>query len=148
VDFWWPSAPRPARIIALVGAVALLYGTLVHIVELVVGHGDPYPTLPGWLGIYFVSLTVLDPLAAALLLRCRRSGLVLSCAVLLSDAGANGYANYGLDKSTGVTLSRVGHAVLTLLAVTFTTAAVQLWSTSRPRRPSSGHERGTTPGRS
>jgi hypothetical protein len=134
VNDWWPAAPRPARIIALAGAVVLLYGTVVHVVELVAGGTDPYPTLPGWLAVYFVSLTVLDPLAAALLLQGRRSGLALSCAVLLTDAGANGYAVHRLDDSPGVTPDRVGHALLSLFALIFATAALRL--RAGPGRPS------------
>ncbi|GLY19669.1 hypothetical protein Kisp01_66830 [Kineosporia sp. NBRC 101677] len=131
VDFWWPGAARPARAIALVGAVALMYGTLVHLTQLAAGGWDPYPSLPNWLAVCFVSLTVLDPLAAVLLLRQRQVGLVLACAVLLSDSAANGYANYILDSSPGITTGRIGHAVVTVLAVTFTAAATQLWSTAR-----------------
>src|SRR3712207_9314870 len=50
----------------------LAYGTVVHVVQLAVAGGDPYPDLPGWLRTYFLSLTVLDPLAALLLSRRRR----------------------------------------------------------------------------
>jgi hypothetical protein len=87
--------------------------------------------VPDWLAAYFVSLTVLDPAAAALLLLRRRSGLILSCAVLLTDAAANGYANYVLDAADGITLGRIGQAVITVLAVALTAAAPRLWSSAR-----------------
>ncbi|MFG3644497.1 hypothetical protein ACGF3C_29920 [Micromonospora sp. NPDC047762] len=55
---------------------------------------------------------------AALLLAARRvQGLVLGCAVLVTDAAANGYANYVLDPAFGVTPGRIGQAVITALAV-------------------------------
>jgi len=47
--------------------VALAYGTVVHLGQLLPSGGAPYPGLPTWLSSYFVSLTVLDPLAAVLL---------------------------------------------------------------------------------
>ena len=135
MDDWWPAAPRWARIIAVTSAVALVYGTVVHLVQLAAGGLDPYPSVPDWLAAYFVSLTVLDPAAAVLLLLRRRSGLILSCAVLLTDAdadaAANGYAKYVLDDADGITLGRIGQAVITVLAVALTAAAPRLWSSSR-----------------
>lgn len=62
-------------------------------------------------------LAVLDALAAVFLLLRRRAGLVLGCAVLVTDAAANGYANCAIDASAGQTGGRVGHAVITLLAL-------------------------------
>ncbi|MGC5284768.1 hypothetical protein [Micromonospora sp. DT231] len=43
--------------------------------------------------------------------------------VLASDAVANGYANYVLDTAPGITLGRIGQAVITVLAVALVTAA-------------------------
>ncbi len=92
MDAWWPWpwpwpwAPRTARAAAFTCALALVYGTVVHVVHLAMGGTDPYPSMPRWLAAYFVSLTVLDPLAAVLLLQRRRAGLALGCTVLLTDA--------------------------------------------------------------
>ena len=115
-----------------VTAAVLAYGTVVHVLQLLVGGWDPYPSVPGWLAVYFVSLTVLDPLAAALLLLRRRAGLVLGCAVLVTDAAANGYANYAIDASVGLTVGRVGHAVITLLTLALLVATPRLWPWLRP----------------
>lgn len=127
----WRDAPRPARLVALGLVVVLAYGTLVHVVQLVAGGFAPYPDLPGWLRTYFVSLTALDPLAAVLLARRRRSGAVLAAAVLVTDALANGWANHVLDPAEGLTPGRVGHAVITVLALVATAALPQLWRASR-----------------
>lgn len=107
--------------------IVLGYGTCVHVAQLLLGGGAPYPSLPTWLATYFVALTALDPLAAVLLLLRQRAGLVLSCAVLSTDAAANGYANYALDASSGVTAGRLGQAVITALAVALLLAAPRLW---------------------
>ena len=40
----------------------------------------------------------------------------------------DGYATYFLDGVAGSTLDRLGHAVVTALAVAFSAAAVRLWS--------------------
>ncbi|MCZ2828079.1 hypothetical protein O2W14_04425 [Modestobacter sp. VKM Ac-2986] len=103
------------------------YGTVVHVVQLVAADLAPYPALPGWLRGYFTGLTVLDPLAAVLLARARRSGVVLAVGVLVTDAAANAWANLVLDPSPGLTPGRVGTAVLTVLALGLVVAARPLW---------------------
>ncbi|WP_448642673.1 hypothetical protein [Geodermatophilus sp. URMC 63] len=126
------GAPRSARVVAVGAVVVLAYGTAVHVVQLALSGGDPYPGLPGWLRAYFVSLTLLDPLAAALLALRRRGGVVLAVGVLVSDAVANGWANYALDPASGATAGRVGQAVVTLLALALLAATPLLWRATAP----------------
>jgi hypothetical protein len=46
----WGGAPRPARVAAAAAVLVLAYGVVVHVVQLVVAGGVPYPGLPaGWL---------------------------------------------------------------------------------------------------
>ncbi len=130
----WQGASRSVRIAALAVVVVLSYGTAVHVVQLVASGFNPYPDLPGWLRTYFTALTVLDPLAAVLLARRCRSGVVLALAVLVSDAAANGVANYLLDPAMGVTAGRIGHAVVTMLAIGACAAAPRLWHSASPLR--------------
>jgi len=128
----WRGAPPSVGRVARGFVVVLAYGTAVHVVQLVATGFDPYPGLPGWLRSYFISLTVLDPLAAVLLARRHRVGVVLAVAVLVSDAAANGIANYALDPAAGVTAGRVGHAVIMLLAVGACAVAPRLWRHAFP----------------
>ena len=128
----WSGLPDVVRRAVLVLSAVFVYGTVVHLVQLLVGGWNPYPSMPGWSAVYFVSLAVLDPLAAALLLLRRRSGLVLGCAVPITDAAANGYANYVIDASAGLTAGRAGHAVITLLALVLLVATPCLWPWLRP----------------
>lgn len=107
-------------------ALVLAYGGVVHAVQLA-GGWPPYPWVPGWLAAYFVSLTVLDPVAAWLLLERRRVGLYLAAFILVTDALANGYASYYLPM--GAPASRVAQAVITGLAVGSLVVAYQ----ARPR---------------
>lgn len=53
----------------------------------------------------------------------RREGLALGCAVLVTDAVANGYADYALDSSQGATAGRIGQSAITTLAVALLDAA-------------------------
>ncbi|WP_138757941.1 hypothetical protein [Modestobacter altitudinis] len=127
----WAGAPADVRAVARGAVLVLVYGTAVHLVQLVGSGFDPYPDLPGWLRAYFVSLTVLDPLAAVLLARRRRSGVALTVAVLATDALANGWANYALDPAAGVTAGRVGQAVISVLALVAVLTSRRLWRYAR-----------------
>jgi hypothetical protein len=110
----------------------------VHVVQLVAASFAPYPGLPGWLRAYCTALTVLNPLGAVLLARCHRSGVVLTVVVLVSDSAANGVANYALDPARGMTAGRLGHAVITVLAVAACAAAPALWRSAAPRASDAG----------
>jgi len=110
----WRGASQPVRVAAAVVVIVLAYGTAVHLVHLVSSGFDPYPEAPPWLRTYFVALTVVDLLAAVLLARRTRGGVVLAVAVLVSDAAANGWANYVLDPASGVTVGRVRQAGITV----------------------------------
>jgi len=101
-------------------------------VHLVSSGFDPYPEAPPWLRTYFVALTVVDLLAAVLLARRTRGGVVLAVAVLVSDAAANGWANYVLDPASGVTVGRVGQAGITVLAVAVCATTPRLWRATAP----------------
>lgn len=92
--------PRWLRL-AVSGYVALfVYGFLIHVGQIARGDYRAYP-IP--LAVFFTSLVVLDPLSAWALHRYGRAGAWLGAGVLAADAVANGYANYVLDPSPGVT---------------------------------------------
>ncbi len=130
----WGDAPRSVRVTVGVFVLVLAYGTVVHLLQLVASGFNPHPALPDWLRAYFTALTVLDPLAAVLLARRRRSGVVLAATVLVSDAAANGWANYALDDTAGITTGRVGQAVIAVLASALVIALPPLWRATSPRR--------------
>lgn len=132
----WHGQPTWLRVTALTFVALLAYGTVVHVVhvvQLLTGHENPYPHHPGWLTAYFLSLTALDPLAAVLLARCRRGGVALTVLVLVTDAVANALANYVYDDSVGVTAGRVGQAVITVLAVAAVMTGPAMWRTAARR---------------
>jgi hypothetical protein len=103
---------------------------------LIAGGLDPYPSMPSWLAGYFVTLTVADPATAVLLAFRRFEGLVMACVVLVTDALANGYANYVVDQAGGVTPGRVGQAVITVLTVALLVRAPAIAPWLRQPRPS------------
>ncbi|MEV4877220.1 hypothetical protein [Streptomyces cyaneofuscatus] len=113
-------APRwIAALVCGIAAVLILVGCVAHLTDLV-RHGlRPYAWAPTWLNLYWTALTVLDPLAALLLLGGMRRGLDLVCAVLLTDLVANWYAVYGIqhgDLATEPGLQRLTAFALLVLA--------------------------------
>ncbi|WP_422739944.1 hypothetical protein ACN263_12375 [Micromonospora sp. WMMD729] len=113
----WRGVPARVRLVVSAAVLVFAYGGVVHVLQLLVPGLRPQLALPGWLAVYFASLTLWDPLAALLLAARRPAGLALGCAVLVTDAAANGYANYVLDSAGGVTPGRIGQAVITALAL-------------------------------
>ena len=109
----WHGVPR--GVVGGAGQTLVLgYGGVVHVVQLAAGW-PPHPWAPTWLAVYFVSLTVLDPVAAWLLISRPRAGLDLVAAVLVTDALANGYASHCL--AAGAVASRAAQAAISCLAV-------------------------------
>ena len=149
----WAGVPRAVRVVVGAAVAVFVYGTAVHLGQLAAGGWHSYRGLPGWLAGYFVALTVLDPAAAGLLACRRRARLLLGCAVLLSDAAGNGYADYVIRPGQGITAGRAGQAVVTVLAVALVAVAPRLWPWLRPssraarRRtePAAGHQPPTAP---
>lgn len=129
----WSALPRWTRGALAAQIIVFIYGFTVHLAILLAGQAEVLDDeLPGWLGAYFTSLTVLNLAAAVLLARRRIAGVVLGCAVLVSDAAANAYAVYGLG--LGGNLAAAGQVIITVLAVLAVTTApavvTQLRSTS------------------
>ena len=123
----WHGEPAWLRATVLVFVGLLAYGTVVHMAQLLASDGHPYPNVPGWLGAYVIALTLLDPLAAVLLARRHRSGVALTVAVLVTDAVANALANYAYDATPGVTVGRIGQAVIICLAFAALATAPAMW---------------------
>ena len=127
----WADASRTNRRVALAGVVLLCYGTLLHIVQLLL-HGVNFNRdLPAWVVVYFTALTLLDPLGAFLLAQARSSGLVFAVSILVTDSIANSWVNFILDTSRGITVGRIGSTLLTLIAVAALAVTPRLWRSRR-----------------
>jgi hypothetical protein len=116
---WAYRTPRwVVSLVCMYAAGLLFVDAVAHLTDLL-RHGlRLYDWAPGWLNWYRSSLAVLDPLAAWLLLRGRRGGVTLACAIMATDLAANWYAIYGIQHSHFVAepdLQRLtGFAVLIL----------------------------------
>jgi hypothetical protein len=82
-------------VVCAIAAGLLLVGAVAHATDLL-RHGlQGYDRAPRWLNLYWSSLALLDPLAAALLISGKRRGTDLTCAIMTTDLAAHAYAAYG-----------------------------------------------------
>lgn len=72
-------------------------GTITHTLDLVLGGIDVYSSFPVPLRLFWVLLTVLDPLVVVLILLRKRAGVMLGVGVIVLDVGINAtvYATIG-----------------------------------------------------
>ncbi|MFF6904421.1 hypothetical protein ACFY9Q_00575 [Streptomyces sp. NPDC012389] len=126
-------APRLVVVqVCVIAAVLILVGAASHLADLAQHGLRPYAWAPTWLNLYWTALSVLDPLAALLLLCGMRRGLDLVCAILITDLVANWYAVYGIQHSS--LAAEPGLQRLTAFAL-LVPAAAPLLRRHLPRRP-------------
>ncbi|WP_139205388.1 MULTISPECIES: hypothetical protein [unclassified Plantibacter] len=86
-------APAPAvrtlRVFQILWVVGFLVGTTTHTADLILGGLDVYGGFPPGVRLFWVTLTVLDPITAVLIILRRRSGIVLGIAVIVADIAVN-----------------------------------------------------------
>lgn len=69
--------------------IGFLIGTTTHTADLILGGLNVYSGFPPGVRLFWVALTILDPITAALIIVRRRSGLVLGSAVIIADIVVN-----------------------------------------------------------
>ncbi|MDW2081305.1 hypothetical protein [Vibrio sp. 1640] len=72
-------------------------GGVVHLYDNIVGGFLPYDFAPRWLNMYWSALGLLDLLAAYLLVKHRRSGLVVMLLILITNVIFSSHAHYTLE---------------------------------------------------
>lgn len=85
--------PRWAVIsVCVIASMLLFVGASAHVTDLL-SHGlHPYAWAPSRLHLYWSSPALFDTLAAVLLIRGKRRGTDLACAIMATDLAANWYA--------------------------------------------------------
>ncbi|WP_291037778.1 hypothetical protein [Herbiconiux sp.] len=69
--------------------IGFLVGTTTHIADLILGGSHAYSGFPTGVRLFWVSVTILDPVTAALIIFRQRPGIVLGAAVILADIAVN-----------------------------------------------------------
>lgn len=123
------GASSPSRLLGIVRGVwivGFLIGTTTHVADLVLAGTNVYDGFPIAIRLFWVSLTVLDPLVAALLWFRLRAGVVLGVAVILADIAIN----WSVFSTIGG-LSLFGVVAQSLFAAFVLMTARPLWGSSR-----------------
>ncbi|MEU2625339.1 hypothetical protein ABZ642_45905 [Streptomyces sp. NPDC007157] len=90
----WGAQPLWARWVLAGYLIGLTEGTGSHIADLIRGGIHTYASWPQVpLQVFFVSLVILDPLAAVLVGLVRREGIWLANAVMVMDVSTNWWGN-------------------------------------------------------
>ena len=77
------------RVVRLVWIAGFLVGSTTHVLDLVQGGVAVYAGFPDAVRLYWVSLTLLDPMTVVLTALRRRAGVVLGVAIMVSDVAVN-----------------------------------------------------------
>lgn len=83
------ASARALRVIQVIWVIGFLVGTTTHTVDLIIGGLNTYSGFPLGVRLFWVTLTILDPVTAALIIFRRRSGIVLGIAVMIADIAVN-----------------------------------------------------------
>jgi hypothetical protein len=83
------ASARALRVFQVVWVFGFLVGTTTHTADLIVGGVNAYSDFPLGVRLFWMSLTILDPATAALIIFRRRSGIVLGIAVIVADIAVN-----------------------------------------------------------
>ena len=105
--------PRLARSLQLLLVAGLAVGTATHVENIARAGLIPRPELPLACNLFWSSLVLLDPLAAAILLWRPRVGVICLLALIGADLLVN-VTTLGL---TPPVLVQVGYALLVLIAL-------------------------------
>ncbi|KQP54558.1 hypothetical protein ASF51_14710 [Agreia sp. Leaf283] len=116
--------------------IGFLVGTTTHTADLIMGGVDAYSGFPLGVRLFWVTLTILDPATALLIICRRRSGVVLGNAVIIADIAVN----WTVFAVVGG-LSYFGVISQSLFAVLIVVTARPLW---RWFGPSSSRQRADT----
>ena len=79
-----PSSDGVARVLA-VWVAGFSIGTIFHVIELLTQGSAVYGNMPDFVRVFWVSLTIVDPLVVILILLRLRAGIVLGGTVMVAD---------------------------------------------------------------
>jgi len=117
---------RSLTIIRILWVAGFVVGTTTHVIDLVTGGTNVYAGFPDGVRVFWVSLTVLDPLAIVLIVLRLRAAVILAIAIMVADVAVNSVmvATHGLPVPGLINQIAFGLLVLA--------TAPLLWKHSRP----------------
>ncbi|WP_157428446.1 hypothetical protein [Agromyces salentinus] len=118
--------PHGEALVLAVWVAGFGVGTVVHLIELLTQGAAVYGTMPAGVRVFWVSLTIVDPVLVVLLLLRVRASIWLGCAVMVVDVVVNWTAALTIPGATGPGLVTQPLFLLFLL-----TTAPLLWRSFR-----------------
>ncbi|ASI96371.1 MULTISPECIES: hypothetical protein [Vibrio] len=107
----------------------LLVGSVIHIYDNVTGGFLPYTEVPQWLNSYWTSLGILNLLSIYLLIKHRRTGVLMLILTMGSDVVFTSYAHYNF----GLFSDEVPLQLQSMIFGFALAASLWLWSANRVR---------------
>ena len=83
------ASTRALRAFQAAWVIGFLVGTTTHTADLIFGGWDIYSGFPLGVRLFWVTLTLLDPITAVLIIFRRRAGVALGLAVIIADIAVN-----------------------------------------------------------
>jgi hypothetical protein len=83
------ASARALGVFQVMWVIGFLVGTTTHTADLIAGGVNAYGGFPLGVRLFWVTLTVLDPVTAVLIIFRRRSGVVLGSTVIIADIAVN-----------------------------------------------------------
>jgi hypothetical protein len=83
------ASARALRVFQVLWVIGFLIGTTTHTADLIFGGLNAYSGFPLGVRLFWMTLTILDPVTAALIIFRRRSGIVLGFVVIIADIAVN-----------------------------------------------------------
>ena len=127
------ASPLWVRVLRYLWIAGFAIGTTTHVLDIVLGGAEVYDGFPTVVKVFWLSLTIVDPVVIILLVVAPRSGIVLALAVILVDIAVN-----WMVFTTIGGLSLFGVMCQTSFAVLLVVTADRLWKAfsdpSRGRR--------------
>ena len=123
-----------ARIFQALWIIGYLIGTSTHTADLLLNGTNAYSSFPAPLRLFWILLTVLDPLVVVLILLKKQAGVVLGVIVIVVDIGVNAtvYATIG-----GLSLFGILCQTLFGILILITARPLSVWFTATNRSRSS-----------
>ncbi|WP_448811035.1 hypothetical protein [Agromyces bauzanensis] len=95
------SSSNGVALVLAVWVAGFSVGTIFHLIELLTQGSGVYGNMPVCVRVFWVSLTIIDPLVVILILLRRRAGIWLGSAVMVADVAVNWTVALSVAGATG-----------------------------------------------
>ena len=95
------SSSNGVTLVVAIWVAGFSVGTITHLIELLTQGAGVYGNMPVSVRVFWVALTIIDPLVLILILLRRRAGIWLGGAVMVADVAVNWTVALSVPGATG-----------------------------------------------